>query len=140
MSYVFPPAYGTRAIETTVEPSRTSPARSDPTARPSAVLWPGDTSSSRPSARTTWTISCPGGASTLPTATTTAPTREPSAACVHTTIPTPTSVTRTGPRGVAISVDAARQIGQLGGPVAVRELRVTMPSTRTVPATISYAV
>ena len=75
----------------------------------------------------------------LPISTTGAAMRVPSAACVHTVIPTCTSVTWTGPLGVAIVVDAARQIGQLGGPEDVREVTATTPSTRTVPATISYA-
>src|SRR2546425_12873468 len=75
----------------------------------------------------------------LPTSITAAATREPSAACVHTIVPTRTSVTRTGPFGVAIIVDVARQMGQFGGPDGVREPTVTTPSTRTVPETISYA-
>ena len=36
-------------------------------------------------------------------------------------------------------VAAARQIGQFGAPVGVRELTVTTPSTRTVPSAIRYA-
>ena len=75
----------------------------------------------------------------LPTSITAAATREPSAACVHTIVPTRTSVMRTTPFGVAIMVLAARQMGQFGAPVAVREPTVTTPSTRTVPPTISYA-
>src|SRR5690348_18007456 len=82
---------------------------------------------------------CPAGTSMLPTSTTGAAMRDPSAACVQTTVPTRTSVTRTDPPGVAIIVDAARQIGQFGAPVALREVVETTPSTRTVPATISYA-
>src|SRR5207237_4857294 len=60
--------------------------------------------------------------------------------CVQTIVPTRTSVTRTGPFGVAITVEAARQIGQFGGPLGVRELILTTPSICTVPLTISYAV
>src|SRR6266567_1948941 len=82
---------------------------------------------------------CPAGAAMLPTSITGAATREPSAAWVHTNVPRGTSVTRTDPLGVAIIVESARQIGQLGAPVALREPTVTTPSTRTVPLTISYA-
>jgi hypothetical protein len=41
-----------------------------------------------------------------------------------------------GPFGVAIIVPAARQIGQFGAPVASRELTLTTPSTRMLPATM----
>src|SRR2546425_7410606 len=75
----------------------------------------------------------------LPTSTTGSAMREPSALSVHTIVPTRTSVTRTGPFGVAIIVDAARQMGQFGGPDGIRQPTVTTPSTRTVPETISYA-
>ncbi len=68
---------------------------------------------------------CPAGAAMLPTSITGAATREPSAAWVHTNVPTRTSVTRTDPLGVAIIVESARQIGQLGAPVALREPTVT---------------
>src|SRR5438270_10651811 len=76
----------------------------------------------------------------LPTSTTGAATRDPSAAWVHTIVPTRTSVTRISPFGLAIRAEAARQIGQFGGPLGARELTVTTPSARTVPPTISYAV
>src|SRR5205807_8970780 len=81
----------------------------------------------------------PAGTGMLPISTAGAATREPSAACVHTVIPTRTSVARTGPPGVSIMVDPARQIGQLGGPEYAREPTATTPSTRTVRPTISYA-
>ena len=70
----------------------------------------------------------------LPTSSTGAATRAPSALCVQTVVPTRTSVTRTAPAGVAIIVVAARQIGQLGAPVSVRDAMLTAPSTLTVPA------
>jgi hypothetical protein len=52
---------------------------------------------------------------------------------VDTSMPGRMAVTRTSPCGVAMSVPAARQIGQFGAPAGVRELTVPTPSPRTVP-------
>src|SRR5256712_13203280 len=75
----------------------------------------------------------------LPTSTTGSAMREPSALSVHTIVPTRTSVTRTGPFGVAIIVDAARQMGQFGGPDGDHGTTVTPPPLRTVPVIRSLA-
>src|SRR6266550_2271551 len=83
----------------------------------------------------TWTIRWPAGTGVLPTASTGAATRLPSAPCVQTSVPTWIAVTTTSPAGVAICVAAERQIGQLGREPCDLDATDTVPSPATVPLT-----
>ena len=72
----------------------------------------------------------------LPTWSTTAARRPPEALAVHTAIPGLSAVTGAGPEGVSISVDAARQMGQMSR-YGVRETTMIEPKRSMVPLVIN---